>query len=80
MTFFSILKEIPNLQKHFFLEDWDFHSVNTHKLHGEVLLQFNGNSWCNLFFLAKNDTIVHYNKFPKLGVPLGFLSKIAKNP
>ena len=24
-----------------------FHSVNTHKLHGDILLQFNGNSMCN---------------------------------
>ena len=42
----------------------------THKLHGDVLLQFNGNSMCNSYFflLTKNDIIVHYNKFPNLGV------------
>ena len=28
-------------------EDCDFHSVNTHKLYGDVLLQFNGTSMCN---------------------------------
>ena len=30
VTFFSILKKTPNLQKKdFFLEDWDFHLVTT---------------------------------------------------
>ena len=55
----------------FFFEDWDFHSANTHKLHGDVLLQFNCKSMCNSYFvflLTKNDIIVHYNKFPNLGV------------
>ena len=38
----------PNFKKNmFFFEDWDFHSVNTHKIHGDILLQFNGNSMCN---------------------------------
>ena len=43
--------------------------THTHKLHGEILLQFNGNSMCNssfVFLLTKNDIIVHYNKFPNL--------------
>ena len=48
------------------VEDWDFHSVNTHT-HGDVLLQFNGNSMCNSIFdflLTKNDVIiVHYHFF-----------------
>ena len=56
--FSQFWKKNPNLQqkKIFFFEDWVFHSVNTHKLHGDILLQFNGNSMCNsmtwnLFFI-----------------------------
>ena len=49
--FFPILKKNHHLQKNnlFFFEDWDFYSVNTHirMLHGDILLQFNGNSMCN---------------------------------
>ena len=54
-TFSQILKKIPNFQKKkkkIFFEDWDFHLVNTYvyKLHGDILLQFNGNSMCNSYF------------------------------
>ena len=60
--FFPILKKKnPNFQKKNFL---------THKLHGDILLQLNGNSMCNslfVFLLTRNDINVqnvHYNKFP----------------
>ena len=44
-------------------------SQHTHMLHGDILLQFNGNSMCNSqFFYFPKMTIVHYNKFPNLGV------------
>ena len=36
---FQILKKIPIFKKkNFFFEDWHFHSVTTHKLHGDILL------------------------------------------
>ena len=40
-------------------------------LYGDILLQFNGSSMCNsefVFLLTKKDIIVHYNKFPNLGI------------
>ena len=46
--FFPNLKKLPSFKKKF--EDWDFHCHHTHKLHGDVLLQFNGNSMCNSYF------------------------------
>ena len=64
-------KKSQSLKKFFFfLKIGIFiQSTYTHKLHGDVLLQFNGNSMCNSYFLlTKNDIIVHYNKFPNLGV------------
>ena len=68
-------KKIPILQKKqqtFFLGRLGFSfSQFTYKLHGGILLQFNGNSMCNIYFfflLTKNDIIVHNNKFPNLGV------------
>ena len=48
--FFPTFEKNPNL--HLFFEDWDFHSFSqhSHKLHGDVLLQFNDNSMCNSYF------------------------------
>ena len=44
-------------------------SQHTHMLHGDILLQFNGNSMCNSqFFNLPKMAIVHYNKFPNLEV------------
>ena len=68
-------KNIPNFQKRFFFEDWDFHSVNTHtsymvrffNLIAIVCVRVMAN-W--LLLLTKNDIIEHYidNKFSNLGV------------
>ena len=73
MTFFQISKKNPNLQKKYFVvvEDWDFHSVNTHTRY-MVMFSFNLMAilcvivYC--FLLTKIDIIMHYNKFPNLGV------------
>ena len=72
MTFFPILKKkIPIFKKKFFFEDWDFHSVNTHT---SYMVTFSFNLMAivcvitHFLLLTKNDTIVHYNKFPNLGV------------
>ena len=93
MIFFPILKKNPNL--HFFcFEDWDFHSINTHT---SYLVTFSFNlmeTACVVaefvFLLTKNEIIVHYNKFPNLGVyhatfpnlkgPRGPFPKLQKNP
>ena len=40
--FSNFEKKKSQSSKKIFFEDWDFHSVNTHKLQGGVLLQFNG--------------------------------------
>ena len=57
MTFFLILKNNPNLQTKFFFFFLGggggvgrlvfIFSQHTHKLHGDILLQFNGNSMCS---------------------------------
>ena len=52
-------------------EDRDFHSINTHT---SYMVTFSFNLMAivcviaNLFLYTKNDIIVHYNKFPNLGV------------
>ena len=51
--FFPILKKkypnLPKKKKKIFFKDSDFHPVitHTHKLQGDILLQFNGNGMCN---------------------------------
>ena len=58
-------------KKFFFFEDWDFHSVNTHT---SYMVTFSFNLMAivcviaNFFLFTKNDIIVHFNKFPNLGV------------
>ena len=49
------LKKIPIFKKIFFLKIGIFmQSTHTHKLHGDVLLQFNGNSMCKGLFVVFN--------------------------
>ena len=69
-------KKHPNFHKkhYFFFEIWGFHSVKTHN-HTSYIVMFSFNlmavvSVIAIFFLllTKNDIIVHYNNFPKLGV------------
>ena len=62
---FPILKK--KIQPNFFFEDWDFHSFSTHTSY--MVTFFNLMAIvcviANLFFYWP---IVHYNKFPNLGV------------
>ena len=49
--FFPNFEKKSQSSKKNVFEDWDFHSVNTHihksyMVHGDILLQFNGNSIC----------------------------------
>ena len=71
MTFFPILKKIPIFKKKKnYFEDWNFHSVSTHKSYmvmSSFILMARVCVIAN-FLLTKNDIIVHNNKFPNLGV------------
>ena len=71
-AFFPILKTKSQSSKKkiffFFLVEWDFHSVNTSFM---VTFSFNLKAICVMarFFLStKTEIIMHYNKFPNLGV------------
>ena len=77
--FSNFEKKTQSSKKKFFFEDWDFHSVTTHKLHGDNLLALHLISSsivlmakvcviAHLFLLTKNNIIKHYNKFTNLWV------------
>ena len=74
-AFLANFEKNPNLQfyHYFFFENWDFHSVNVNT-HTSYMVTFSFNLIAivcviaNCFFIDKNDLIMHFNKFPNLGV------------